>query len=141
MSACRTCAEQAPKVDSTGSQLTCQALGCQFCCCYFSSCCEDSFQFCCCHHVWYVFLSFLIRFDEERLIRPPNLRFLAFIAPKVKKEFLAYAKVMKKMGSAKSPVVRGKGKARNWGKSTAGLIDLCFSSPKSSSTSWSQKRK
>ena len=48
---------------------------------------------------------------------------------------------MEKIGSAKSSIVRGKGKAEGLGKSVAKLIDLNFGLPKSSSTFWSQNRK
>ncbi|GMN58685.1 hypothetical protein TIFTF001_027772 [Ficus carica] len=60
---------------------------------------------------------------------------------KVKKEYISHAKVMEKMGSAKSPIFRGKGKAGDLGKSVVEPIDLDFGSSKFSSTSRSQKRK
>ncbi|GMN63807.1 hypothetical protein TIFTF001_032897 [Ficus carica] len=88
-------AEQALKVDSTGLQLTYQALVCY---CYSSSCCEDSFRFCGCCHVCYVFLSFFVEF-----------------ASKVKKEYMSHATMMEKMGSAKSLVFSGKDKAGDSG--------------------------
>lgn len=62
-------------------------------------------------------------------------------APEVKKEYMSHAKVMETMGSATSPVFRGKDKASDSEKSTIKLFDLDFGSPKSSFASSSQKRK
>lgn len=78
------------------------------------------------------------------MVHKLNLLFLAFYSSqreervpvhKAKKEYMSYAKVLEKMGSAKSSALRGKGKARDLGKSVVELIDLDFGSPKLSSIS------
>ena len=60
---------------------------------------------------------------------------------KAKKEYMSYAKVMEKMGSAKSLALRGKGKARDSLKSVVELINLDLGSTKLSSIYRMQKRK